>query len=316
MALPLVAVTGATGFIGRRIVRMLIECGYTVRALARGLPAGVQADSDAAISWTLGTLDDTEALTALVKDAIAVVHCAGAIKAANRQAFLDINGGGTRRLAEIAAAQPKPPRFILMSSLAAREPGLSAYASSKRTAELAVRTLQPGLPAVILRPPAVYGPGDMETLKVFQMAAKGFVLAPMVQNARASLVHVDDVAGAVIAALRLDDLPLQPIEFDDGTPGAHSWPEIAAAAGAALRTTPKVIPIPAAVLYLVGAAASLSAVLTHRPTVLSWGKVPELLHPDWVSARSTFAGYKPLWNIEKGFKDTVSWYTSQGLLTS
>ncbi len=316
MALPLVAVTGATGFIGRRIVRMLIECGYTVRALARRLPAGVQADADAAISWTLGTLEDTEALTALVKDAVAVVHCAGAIKAANRQAFLDINGGGTRRLAEIAAAQPKPPRFILMSSLAAREPGLSAYASSKRTAELAVRTLQPGLPAVILRPPAVYGPGDMETLKIFQMAAKGFVLAPMVQNARASLVHVDDVAGAVIAALRLDDLPLQPIEFDDGTPGAHSWPEIAAAAGTALRTAPKVIPIPAAVLYLVGAAASLAAVLTHRPTVLSWGKVPELLHPDWVSARSTFPGYKPLWNIEKGFKDTVSWYTSQGLLTS
>ena len=316
MALPLVAVTGATGFVGRRIVRMLVECGYTVRALARRMPAGVRPDFNDAISWTLGTLDDTEALTALVKDAVAVVHCAGAIKAANREGFLAVNGGGTRRLAEIAAALPKPPRFILMSSLAAREPGLSAYASSKRTAELAVRTLQPHLPSVILRPPAVYGPGDLETLKVFQMAAKGYVLAPMVKNARASLVHVDDVAGAVIAALRLDELPLQPLEFDDGTPGAHSWIEIAAAAGKALRTTPRVIPVPAPVLYLAGAAASLAASLTQRPTVLSWGKVPELLHPDWVSDRSPFPGYKPLWNIEKGFKDTVTWYTSQGLLTS
>jgi len=129
-------------------------------------------------------------------------------------------------------------------------------------------------------------------------------------------VHVDDVARAVLAALELDSLPDQPIEFDDGTPGAYSWAEIAAAAGAALRTTPRLIPVPAPILYLAGALASLSAALTHRPGVMSWGKVPELLHPDWVAADGLFPGYKPLWDIEKGFKDAVTWYTSRGLLTS
>ncbi len=316
MMLPTVAVTGATGFIGRRIVRALVDFGYGVRALARRAPVGEAAEQMKSVSWVVGSLDDRDALTALVKNTVAVVHCAGAVKALNRDAFLAVNRAGTRLLAEITAAAPVPPRFILISSLAAREPHLSAYAASKRGGEQAVRAFQSILPAVILRPPVVYGPGDLETLQVFKLAAKGIVLAPMVEGARASLVHVDDVAAAVMAALGLDDVPTGPIEFDDGTPGAHSWAEIAAAAGAALGTNPRVIAVPAPILYLAGAAASLSAYLTRRPQVLSWGKVPELLHPDWVASRSNFPGYKPLWNLEKGFSDAISWYTSRGLLTS
>ena len=316
MTLPVVAITGATGFIGRRIVRALTDGGYAVRALVRRSPAHEEADASDAVSWVLGSLTDQVALNALVKDTVAVVHCAGAIKAVDREAFLAVNGAGTRRLAEAAAAQAIPPRFIYLSSIAAREPRLSAYAASKRLGEQAVRALQPILPAVILRPPAVYGPGDMETLKIFQMAAKGFLVAPMVPAARTSLVHVDDVVGGVMAALTLTDIPDHPIEFDDGHPGAYGWADIAAAAGAALQTRPRLIPIPAAVLYAAGAAASLVAYLTRRPTVLSWGKVPELLHPDWMAVTGAFPGYKPLWNLEKGFKDTVSWYASRGLLTS
>ncbi len=320
MTLPLVAVTGATGFIGRRVVRALVEKGCNVRALARRLPAGEQADANDAVSWVLGSLTDRAILGTLVRDAIAVVHCAGATKAVDRDAFFAVNGTATRLLAEICAAQTVPPRFIYLSSLAAREPRLSAYAASKRAGEQGVRAFQSGLPAVILRPPAVYGPGDMETLKIFQMAAKGFVLAPMVDGARMSLVHVDDVIGAVMAALEFPETPAdpaaEPIEFDDGALGGHTWPEIAAAAGAALRMTPRLIPVPAPALYLAGAAASLSSYLTRRPTVMSWGKIPELLHPNWVCAKTPFPGYKPLWNLEKGFKDAVSWYTSQGLLTS
>ncbi len=313
MALPIVAVTGATGFIGQRLVRMLADAGYQVRALARRVPAREDVADD--VTWVFGSLADQDALASLVKGADAVVHCAAAIKAANRDAFLAVNSGGTRLLASIAAAQPVPPRFILLSSIAAREPRLSHYAASKRAGELALRAF-PQLPAVILRPPAVYGPGDMETLQIFRMAARGFVPAPMVDNARMSLVHVDDVAGAVLAALKLADLPEHPIEFDDGKPGGYSWVEIAAAAGAALRVRPKVIPIPAAVFYLIGGLASIAAALTRRPTVLSWGKVPELLHPDWAAAAGAFPGYKPLWDIGNGFKDAVTWYTSRGLLTS
>jgi len=317
MALPVVALTGATGFVGTRILRYLVDGGYDVRVLARRIPAEIQLGVTLeGVTWLKGSLTDKALLQEFVKGAAAVVHCAGCTKARDRTEFFTVNAGATQALADVAAQQDMPPRFILISSLAAREPRLSPYAASKRAGEQALRVHKDKLPSVILRPPAVYGPGDPETLRIFQMAARGFVPAPMVPNARASLVHVDDVAGAVMAALALDPdvLPDQPLEFDDG--GAYTWADIAAAAGAAVRTNPRLIQIPAALLYVVGALASLQAALTQRPMVLSWGKVPELLHPDWVAAPAAFPGYKPLWNIEKGFKDAVSWYSSQGLLTS
>lgn len=312
---PVVAVTGATGFIGRHVVKALSEEGYTVRALARRLPAADQAEDDS-VSWVLGALNDDAALKSLVKGTSAVVHCAGAIRAANRDGFLAVNAEATRRLAEIAANEGRPPRFVHLSSLAAREPRLSPYAASKRAGEQALRALRDRIPTVMLRPPAVYGPGDLETLRVFQMAARGFVLRPMVDRARTSLVHVADVAAAVLAALTVEDPPADPVEFDDGRAGGYTWEEIAEAAGSALRTNPRLIAVPAPLLYAAGAMASLAATFAGRASVLSWSKVPELLHPDWVAEVTELPGYKPSWTLDRGFKDAVNWYTSRGLLTS
>jgi nucleoside-diphosphate-sugar epimerase len=315
MAGPVVAVTGATGFIGRHVVEGLIEAGYTVRALARRLPAKDQAENEN-VSWVLGALHDESALKSLVKGATAVVHCAGAIRATSRDGFLAVNAEATRKLAEIAAAESMPPRFVHLSSLAAREPRLSPYAASKRAGEQALRALKDRIPTVILRPPAVYGPGDLETLRVFQMAARGFVLRPMVDRARTSLVHVGDVAAAVLAAMAVEDLPEGPVEFDDGRAGGYTWEEIAQTAGSALKTNPRLIAVPAPLLYAVGAVASLASTLAGRASVLSWSKVPELLHPDWAAEVMELPGYKPSWTLDQGFRDAVSWYTSRGLLTS
>lgn len=311
---PVVAVTGATGFIGRHIVNGLMQAGYKVRALARRLPEKKDDDAENLV-WLLGSLEDQAALKALVKGTVAVVHCAGAIRAPGRNAFMAVNAEATRRLAEIAAGESYPPRFIHLSSLAAREPRLSPYAASKRAGEQALRALRGRLPTIILRPPAVYGPGDLETLRIFQMAARGLILRPKVDAARMSLVHASDVAAAVLAALQARELPADPIEFDDGRAGGYTWEEIADAAGRALRTNPRLISVPAPVLYAAGALASLAAAVTG-PSVLSWGKVPELLHPDWVAEYSRFPGYTPTWTLERGFKDAVNWYASRGLLTS
>ena len=309
---PLVAITGATGFIGGRLTSALIEAGYDVRALTRRAPPREVAQS---VSWVQGALDDEASLRGLVKDVAFVVHVAGAIKARNRAEFLSVNADGTRRLAAAAAAQPVPPRFIHLSSIAARAPTLSTYAASKRASEHALHSFSVLRP-VILRPPAVYGPGDLETLRIFQMAANGFVVAPAANGAKFSLVHVEDVTRAILAALRLSDAPARPIEFDDGRAGGYSWPELVAAAGAALNKTPRLVRIPSPLVYAAGLGGSITGLLTGRPNVLSWDKVGELLHPDWVAAGDPLPGYNPLWNIEKGFKDAVTWYQSRGLLKS
>lgn len=316
MAPITVAVTGATGFIGRHLLPTLIEAGYQVRALTRrDPPPELQALADS-VTWVRGSLSQKEALLSLVQGADAVVHGAGAIKALNREIFFAMNGEGTANVLEAATAQPTPPRFVHISSLAAREPHLSPYAASKRLGEENVLASQGKLTSIILRPPAVYGPGDMETLRIFRLASRGIVPAPMVSDARTSLVHVKDAVGAVVAALKAENTPSGPIEFDDGRRGGYAWAEIAAAAGVALKTSPRLIPVPGPFLYVAGAVGSLGASLSRRPSVLSWGKVPELLHPDWVAGPCALPGYNPLWNIEKGFKDAVDWYRSRGLLTS
>src|SRR5689334_21258284 len=150
------AVTGATGFVGPHLVAALARHGWKLRLLIRRwtpLPslAGVEAE----IVW--GDLSDEASLKALVAGADAVVHAAGLIKARQPIEFDAVNRDGTARL---SAHAPDIP-FLLLSSLAAREPLLSPYAASKRAAEEVVARRSGSW--FVVRAPAVYGPGDRET---------------------------------------------------------------------------------------------------------------------------------------------------------
>jgi nucleoside-diphosphate-sugar epimerase len=309
--MPTVAVTGATGFIGRRLLHGLAAAGYGIRALVRGTPP---SDAPAGVAWIRGDLADSTALSALLAGADAVIHGAGAVKALDRDAFMAANAVGTARLADLAAAQTASPRFVHVSSFAARAPHLSAYAASKAAGEKAVLAHGLRLPAVVLRPPAVYGPGDREALRVLRMAARGVLLVPDVPGARLSLVHVDDAVAAVLAALVLPALPAGPVEFDDHAAEGYSWVEIAAAAAAALRRPVRTVAVPAAALHLAGAVAGGFARLRGRASVLSRDKVGEILHPDWVARTPRLPGYQPRWPLRPGFENTAEWAASRGLL--
>ena len=298
--MPTVAVTGASGFIGRRLIVALREAGYEVRALARGTPP---AEAPRDVTWVKGDLADRDALAKLVDGADAVVHGAGAVKALSRADFDAVNVTGAITLADIAAARTTPPHFV----------HLSLYAASKAAGEAEILKRADRLPVSVLRPPAVYGPGDREALQVLQMAARGFIAVPPDRAARLSLVHVDDAAGAVIAALKAQPLPTA-LEFDDGKSGGYDWADVAAAASQALRRPVRIVPIPALCLYATGALATLAARITRRPKVLSWDKVGEVLHPDWVAATPAPQAYKPRWSLALGFENTAEWAASRGLL--
>jgi nucleoside-diphosphate-sugar epimerase len=304
-------VTGVSGFIGRRLVHVLKEKGHDVRALIRSTPP---ADAPKDVTWVRGDLQDRAALEALMSGAGLVIHLAGAIKALSQWDFMATNAGGTATLAEIAAGQAVPPRFIHVSSLAAREPGLSPYAASKAAAEDALRPFAGRLPTVIVRPPAVYGPGDPETLRIFRLAAHGFLPVPPNPAARLSLVHIDDAVAAILAVKNLAELPDRPIEFDDGSPQGHSWREIAAAASQAVGRSVRTVPVPAAVLYATGFISHLAAQVVGRPTVLTHQKVAEIMHPDWIIRPYALAGYTPAWNLLEGFRNTARWAGTQGLV--
>jgi nucleoside-diphosphate-sugar epimerase len=303
----LVAVTGGSGFIGRRIVARLLDGGWRVRALARR-PDPALAEPGAKV--VPGALDDRASLDALVESAQFVVHCAGAISAPSRSAFIRVNRNGTANLAAAVAAQPEPPRMILMSSLAAREPGLSAYAASKRMAEDAVRELLTGkTDFAIVRPPAVYGPGDRATLPIFRQISKGLLFVPAA-NGRFSLLYVHDLAEIVAQLLLRPRWNGQVIEPDDGS-GGYSWPDLARIASSHLDRRVRTVPVPWLALWPPAALAQIVGFAARRTPRLTLGKLRELYHADWVCRQTGTAALPaglPRVTFDNGFAATLAWY--------
>ena len=302
MTRPLAAVTGATGFLGAHLVRALHQAGFAVRALARRDPSA-PGWGDEAPEVIPGTLDDEAALARLVDGAEVVVHAAGAIKAANRQAFMAVNRDGTARLAGLAGGA----RFLLVSSLAARHPEVSAYAASKRAGEDAAAGLIAPERLTIVRPPAIYGPGDRETLAIFKAAAASPFLPVLSGDARLALVHVEDAAAAVAGLAQAGAPGVWALA--DERPAGYGWREILAAAAEAVGRRPALPDTPAWLLpslCRLGAAAGL----------VSPAKVGELLHKDWSVAHDELAPDipAPRFGLKEGFASSVAWYRQAGWL--
>lgn len=310
----LVALTGGTGFIGVHLAMALHQAGYRLRLLTRRLPVHPLL-SGFRFEAVPGDLDDRDALRRLTEGAAAVVHLAGAIKARSKAEFFAANAAGVENLAAVAQASGTS-RFVLVSSLAAREPLISDYAASKREGEERLKRVAARLRWCILRPAAVYGPWDRETLAVFRFARLG--VAPMLgpSEGRLGLIHVNDVVAAVLAAL-VGAGEGGVHEIDDGQPGGHSWPEMIAAAGRAVGRRPLMLPVPGALLYGVGALNWGIAKLLGQPCMVSPGKVNEIRHRDWSVGVASFAAtgrWSAKVGLEQGFAATTAWYRAAGWL--
>lgn len=273
-----VALTGATGFIGAAVLERLgVNDGRTVRALVRQ----PRSDTDT-IRWIRGDLHDREALQHLVAGAGAVIHCAGAVRGASLQDFTRVNTEGTRNLVETTVRNAPHCRFLLISSLAAREPQLSWYAASKYKAEQTLSGHAAGIPWTVFRPTAVYGPGDRELSPLLRMTRYGILPMPGRRTTRISLLHVDDLVAAILAWLATAE-PVQGIyELDDGTPGGYDRHTLAGIASRVWDRPVRPLAIPETLLYMAaGTNLWLSRLFRYSP-MLTPGKVRELLHHDWV----------------------------------
>ena len=305
----IVALTGATGFIGGHVAAALLDAGWRLRVLVRGAPPAALAAAPA-VTLVRGALDDPASLRELVSGAAAVVHLAGVVKARRRHEFFAVNRDGVARLLD--AVGPGAPRLVLLSSLAAREPGVSAYAASKRAGNAVLAERGDGLAWTILRPPVVYGPGDRNTLAFFRAVARGIgpLLAP--EAARVSCLHVGDLAGAVVALLGAGEATHgETYEIADGEPGGYGWRRLIEIAASHLGTRPRIVRVPRSLL---GAAARINALVglaAGRATMLSPDKVREIGHLDWVcrdSGLNEAVGWRPQVSVARGFASTIDWY--------
>jgi nucleoside-diphosphate-sugar epimerase len=300
-----IALTGSTGFVGRHLAKVLAEAGFALRLLVRRAQDGGFVAGEAVI----GTLNDEAALARLVSGCAAVIHLAGAIAAPDRETFFAVNSGGTEKVARAAMAA-SVPRFIHVSSLAAREPQISDYGASKRAAEDVLLALKPeGL--LIVRPPVVYGPGDRATLPLLAQLTRRTAFIPGKAHARFSLLYVDDLA-AFLAA-QATDKAQGLIEIDDGRAQAYGWSDLLAMAAKSEGHRARAVFVAQWLLdSLAWPVALLGSALKLR-VPLTPGKVRELYHPDWV-CRPTDLNPSDCIEFAEGFRRTIAWYREQGWL--
>ena len=294
-----IAVTGGTGFVGSHVLDLLETKGMAVRALTRR-----PRDPTPNVAWVEGALDQPASLRALVDGAQAVIHIAGAINAPSRQAFEAANVHGTRAIID-AASSAGVRRFVHVSSLAAREPQLSQYGASKAASEDIVEAS--GLDWSIIRPPAVYGPGDKETLDLFKMARRGQIYMP--PKGRLSLIHVDDLARLLVALAAPGSPSGLVIEPDDGKPGGWTHDEFGDALGEAVGMPARTISTPR---FLLAMASRLDRFIRGGKAKLTADRVAYFCHPDWV-VNPALAPPAALWEPEidtrDGLRATAEWYS-------
>ncbi|MFF7726906.1 NAD-dependent epimerase/dehydratase family protein [Streptomyces sp. NPDC008001] len=299
------AVTGATGFVGTRLVTHLTALGHDVTALVRDPRRPVPGARTVTADLVTGT-----GLREATADADVVVHLAALTHATDPRALATVNTGGTSRLVAALAAQPHPPRLVYCSSLAASGPGrlrhekdtpapVSAYGRSKLGGEEALRLADARLPALTVRPPIVYGPGDRHFLPRLAAAARTGLLPAVGPRGprRYSLLHVDDLCRALLAAAE-HGRPGAVHHLGDGT--EHLWSDIGEAVAAALgRRPPRVVHLPAPL-------AMAAARTLGRTGMLNPDKVSEARHPSWTTAPGTLPAFTPGITWPEGLRTTLN----------
>jgi nucleoside-diphosphate-sugar epimerase len=202
-------------------------------------------------------------------------------------------------------------RFVHISSLAAREPQLSGYAASKRAGEEIVMARQGALDAIVIRPPAVYGPGDRGTLPLIKELTRPVAAIPGPADARFSLIHGRDLARLIAIALEGQEQGLH--EVSDGKSGGYGWPDLIRTAARFRNSPVRAIFLPRAVPAAVAGVAEGLARLAGKPGMVNRGKIAELYHRDWVARPGGLALPDPT-PFETGFAETVTWYRAAGWL--
>jgi len=324
-------VTGATGFIGRALTRELVAAGDRVTCLVR--PTSNRAPLEAlGVDFALGDVTQPETLAAAVADVDVVYHLAAMLMAPWSPDFLATNSIGVRNVLAPCAARAKPPRVVLVSSLAAAGPSgavprteddppapVSRYGASKLGGEAAAREYADRLQISMVRPPLVFGPGDGHLLPAYKLAQHGIGFA--YSDAAYSMIHVDDLAALLrVVAVRGEPAartgPLGQGIYFVGAELAPTQPEMWRLIGTAIgRRDVRVVRLPPLAVRAMGAVAEIAGRLTG-PSLWSRDKAREATAGSWTcsTAKARSLGWLPAQPLEDRLAGTGEWYRAQGML--
>ena len=319
--------TGATGFVGGHIVDQLLAAGHGVTALVRS-PARAAGLAERGVRLLRGDLHDRGALAEGAGEADVVLHVAALTGAVDEAEFLAANREGTANVVAASAQAPARPRVVYVSSMAAGGPArrgvpkrdasddrpVTMYGRSKLAGEEVLRAS--GHPAVILRPPTVYGPRDRDNLlTVFKAARTGFAPVFGTGAMELSAIYVEDLAAATIAAATA-------AEVEGGTfyvnhPEVVTSAELVRSIGRTMGREVRLIGIPEPVARGLLTVTGGVAGLLGRKTILRADKANEFYQEAWTGDPALFTtrtGWRAAVGLTEGLARTWTFYREAGWL--
>jgi dihydroflavonol-4-reductase len=326
--LTTIALTGATGYTGSRLLSTLLSRGDDVRALARA--SATRPPGDGSVVWVEGDLREAAAARRLVEGADAVIHVAAVYRTAGHPDayYRDVNVGGTERLLE-AAARAGVRRFVHASTVGVHgdvrnppadesspiAPG-DIYQATKAEAEARALAFhrERGLPVAVVRPGAIYGPGERRLLKLFRAVARGRYAVVGSGRAFYHPVYIDDLVDGYLLALERPEAVGE--AFILGGPQYVTQQELAQLV--ARHTGGRLLPfhVPAAPLRWAGALVEAVCVPLglepplHRRRVEFWTKSRAFS----IEKARRVLGYDPKVGVDEGVARTARWYRDAGWL--
>ena len=324
-----ILVTGSTGFIGLRGLDYLANKGNIIRVFLR--PESVVGTLPEGVEVVRGSFSDLEALACAVRGVDRIVHLAGLTKAVDEAGYNAGNVTPVENLLDAISEHNKTlKRFLFVSSLTAAGPAseglcgvresdfpnpVSAYGRSKLRAETLCMERSTDIPITIVRPPAVYGPGDRDVLQVFQMLAKGvLVTAGSAAKQRFSMIYIDDLVSGIMMAARADK-SVGRIYYITSRHSC-SWDDLIAASQPVIGFKKLLkVSLPKPLVYLVGLVIGSAGVFSGKPSLINRDKANELVQDYWVcspdQAELDF-GFNAGTSLDEGVAKTISWYYRQG----
>lgn len=321
-----ILVTGANGFIGSHLVAACLKRGFEVHAAIRKNSSMEVFNSFVAPDPKLKIVYPEyenrlglERLISLEKYRF-IVHNAGITKAGSEEAYQTINAGITGNLAHaIVSSGTLPDRFIYVSSLAALGPlsysgdgarpnPVTAYGRSKLLAEAELQEIKE-LPVTVIRPTAVYGPGEKDLFIVLRLLAGGWDLNMGANPQKLTFVYVHDLVEAVALALQKQASDWLSFDISDGF--EYDRYALSEAFSRVSGVKARRIHLPVGLVKGIARVNEWYTLLSGRYPALNSDKVRELTAENWlcnIQPAQELLGYRPGYDLNSGLAETWRWY--------
>ncbi|HLN54249.1 MAG TPA: NAD(P)-dependent oxidoreductase [Lentimicrobium sp.] len=321
-----ILITGASGFIGNFLTDEALSRGYNVFAAVRKTTDTSILREKKVNLVQIDFYDCTDIFDKIssLPPLKYIIHNAGIIRAVKKEDFHEVNFGNTKRLINVLMRTSKvPDKFLYISSLASLGPcngqfrspiGLltepapvTEYGKSKLETERLIES-NDWLPYIILRPTAVYGPGDKDMYRLIRFINMGIDLQLGTGSQRLTFIYIKDLVSLAFIALE-SEVTNKSYCVSDGNP--YSEYDFGKAVAGCLHRKVMHVAVPVRVARAIAAVNEYWSTLSGKAPVLNVDKINEL------SAKSWCCDTRPLmedfffragYDLQRGMAETIEWY--------